>query len=221
MIVEDILAFIKAKYEEHRSISQSFVVGINGIDCSGKTTFSKSVSKYFTHHKIENDHLDIDNFNNPAIENETYKAFVSGSWDEENLNRYYELIINYSDVIRAVSESKKKYSIVILEGIFIYKPQLVDLFDLKIYLDVDISLGRKRFAKRWSLKRDKRPFDIYDEIWMLSHIRYESEVHPKRISDLVLDIDNDENDEGEEEIRIIKEKIIMSEKISIAKDLAH
>jgi uridine kinase len=191
MIVEDILAFIKAKYEEHRSISQSFVVGINGIDCSGKTTFSKSVSKDFTHHKIENDHLDIDNFNNPAIENETYKAFVSGSWDEENLNRYYELIINYSDVIRAVSESKKKYSIVILEGIFIYKPQLVDLFDLKIYLDVDISLGRKRFAKRWSLKRDKRPFDIYDEIWMLSHIRYESEVHPKRISDLVLDIDND------------------------------
>ena len=209
MIVEDILAFIKAKYEEHRSISQSFVVGINGIDCSGKTTFSKSVSKYFTHHKIENDHLDIDNFNNPAIENETYKAFVSGSWDEENLNRYYELIINYSDVIRAVSESQKKYSIVILEGIFIYKPQLVDLFDLKIYLDVDISLGRKRFAKRWSLKRDKRPFDIYDEIWMLSHIRYESEVHPKQISDLVIDIDNDENDEGEEDIRIIKEKIIM------------
>ena len=209
MIVEDILAFIKAKYEEHRSISQSFVVGINGIDCSGKTTFSKSVSKYFTHHKIENDHLDIDNFNNPAIENETYKAFVSGSWDEENLNRYYELIINYSDVIRAVSESQKKYSIVILEGTFIYKPQLVDLFDLKIYLDVDISLGRKRFAKRWSLKRDKRPFDIYDEIWMLSHIRYESEVHPKRISDLVIDIDNDENDEGEEDIRIIKEKIIM------------
>ena len=192
MIVEDILAFIKAKYEEHRSISQSFVVGINGIDCSGKTTFSKSVSKYFTHHKIENDHLDIDNFNNPAIENETYKAFVSGSWDEENLNRYYELIINYSDVIRAVSESQKKYSIVILEGIFIYKPQLVDLFDLKIYLDVDISLGQKRFAKRWSLKRDKRPFDIYDEIWMLSHIRYESEVHPKRISNLVIDC-NDES----------------------------
>ena len=209
MIVEDILAFIKAKYEEHRSISQSFVVGINGIDCSGKTTFSKSVSKYFSYYKIVNNHLDIDTFNNPAIENETYKAFVSGSWDEDNLNRYYELIINYSDVIRAVSESKKKYSIVILEGIFIYKPQLVGLFDLKIYLDIDISLGRKRFARRRSLKRDKRPFDIYDEIWMLSHIRYESEVHPKRISDLVIDIDNDENDEGEENIRIIKEKIIM------------
>ena len=195
MIVEDILAFIKAKYEEHRSISQSFVVGINGIDCSGKTTFSKSVSKYFTHHKIENDHLDIDNFNNPAIVSETYKAFVSGSWDEEDLNKYYELIINYSDAIRAVSESKKKYSLVILEGIFIYKPQLVNLFDFKIYLDIDISLGRKRFAKRWSLKQDKRPFEIYDEIWMLSHIKYESEVHPKRISDLVIDY----NDERQEE----------------------
>jgi uridine kinase len=189
--VKDILAFIKAKYEKHRSITQSFVVGINGIDCSGKTTFAKSVSKYFTHHKIENDHLDIDNFNNSVIESETYKAFVSDSWDEENLNKYYELIINYSDAIRAVSESKKKYSLVILEGIFIYKPQLVDLFDLKIYLDIDISLGRKRFAERRSLKQDKRPFEIYDEIWMLSHIRYESEVHPKRISDLVIDY-NDE-----------------------------
>ena len=190
--MEDILSFIKAKYEKHRSINQSFVVGINGIDCSGKTTFAKSVSKYFTHHKIENDCLDIDNFNNRAIESETYKAFVSGSWDEKDLNKYYKLIINYSDAIRAVSESKKKYPLVILDGIFIYKPQLADLFDLKIYLDINISLGRKRFAKRRSLKQDKRPFEIYDEIWMLSHIRYESEVHPKRISDLVIDY-NDES----------------------------
>ena len=192
MIVEDILAFIKAKYEKHHSINQSFVVGINGIDCSGKTTFAKSVSKYFTHHKIENDYLDIDNFNNPAIESATYKAFVSGSWDEKDLNKYYKLIINYSDAIRAVSESKKIYPIVILEGIFIYKPQLADLFDLKIYLDIDISLGRKRFAKRRRLKQDKRPFDIYDKIWMLSHIKYDSEVHPKQISDLVIDY-NDES----------------------------
>ena len=192
MIVEDILAFIKAKYEKHRSINQSFVVGINGIDCSGKTTFAKSVSKYFTHHKVENYRLDIDNFNNPAIESATYKAFVSGSWDEEYLNKYYELIINYSDAIRAVSESKKKYPLVILDGIYIYKPQLADLFDLKIYLDINISLGRKRFAKRRSLKQDKRPFEIYDEIWMLSYIRYESEVHPKQISDLVIDY-NDES----------------------------
>jgi len=190
--VEDILAFIKAKYEKHGSITQSFVVGINGIDCSGKTTFAKSVSKYFTHHNIENDHLDIDNFNNPSIESETYKAFVSGSWGEEDLNKYYELIINYSDAIRAVSESKKKYPLVILEGIFIYKPQLVNLFDLKIYLDIDISLGRKRFTKRRSLKQDKRPFEIYDEIWMLSHIKYESEVDPKQIGDLVIDY-NDES----------------------------
>ena len=190
--MKDILAFIKAKYEKLRSINQSFVVGINGVDCSGKTTFAKSVSKYFTHHKIDNHRLDIDNFNNPTIESETYKAFVSGSWDEEDLNKYYELIINYSDAIRAVSESKKKYSLVILEGIFIYKPQLVDLFDLKIYLDIDISLGRKRFAKRRSLKRDKRPFNIYDEIWMLSHIKYESEVHPKQISDLVIAYNDNE-----------------------------
>ena len=184
--MQDILAFIKAKYEQHRSINRPFVVGINGIDCSGKTTFAKAMSKYFSYYKIVNNHLDIDTFNNPVIESETYKAFVSDSWDEEDLNKYYKLIINYSDAIRAVSESKLKYPIVILEGIFIYKPQLADLFDLKIYLDIDISLGRKRFAKRRSLKLDKRPFNIYDEIWMLSHIRYESEVHPKQISDLVI-----------------------------------
>ena len=157
----------------------------------GENNFCQVCVQVFTQHKIENDHLDIDNFNNPAIESETYKAFVSGSWNEEDLNKYYELIINYSDAIRAVSESKKKNSLVILEGIFIYKPQLVDLFDLKIYLDIDISLGRKRFAERRSLKQDKRPFEIYDEIWMLSHIRYESEVHPTRISDLVIDYNDD------------------------------
>ena len=189
--MEDILAFIKEKYEQHRSINRPFVVGINGIDCSGKTTFAKAMSKYFSYYKIVNNHLDIDNFNNPAIESETYKAFVTGSWGEEDLNKYYKLIINYSDAIRSVSESKNKFSIVILEGIFIYKPQLVDLFDLKIYLDIDISLGRKRFAKRRSLERDKRPFDIYDKIWILSHNKYDSEVHPKQISDLVIDYNNE------------------------------
>ena len=78
-----------------------------------------------------------------------------------------------------------------MRKVFIYKPQLADLFDLKIYLDIDISLGRKRFAKRRSLKQDKRPFDIYDKIWMLSHIKYDSEVHPKQISDLVIDYNDD------------------------------
>ena len=190
--MQDILAFIKTKYEQHRSINRPFVVGINGIDCSGKTTFAKAMSKYFSYYKIVNNHLDIDTFNNPVIESETYQAYVSDSWDEEDLNKYYKLIINYSDAIRAVSESKKIYPIVILEGIFIYKPQLADLFDLKIYLDINISLGRKRFAKRRSLKQDKRPFEIYDEIWMLSHIRYESEVHPKQLGDLVIDY-NDES----------------------------
>jgi len=190
--VEDILACIKDKYDQNRSIKRPFVVGINGIDCSGKTTFSKAMSKYFSYYKIVNNHLDIDTFNNPVIESETYQAYVSDSWDEEDLNKYYKLIINYSDAIRAVSESKKIYPIVILEGIFIYKPQLADLFDFKIYLDIDISLGRKRFAKRRRLKQDKRPFDIYDKIWMLSHIKYESEVHPKQKSDLVIDY-NDES----------------------------
>jgi len=190
--VQDILAFIKTKYEQHRSINRSFVVGINGIDCSGKTTFAKAMSKYFSYYKIANNHLVIDTFNNSVIESETYQAYVSDSWHEEDLNKYYKLIINYSDAIRAVSESKKIYPIVILEGIFIYKPQLADLFDLKIYLDIDISLGRKRFSKRRRLKQDKRPFDIYDKIWMLSHIKYDSEVQPKQISDLVIDY-NDES----------------------------
>ena len=190
--MENILAFIKKKYEKHRLLNKSFVVGINGIDCSGKTTFAKSVSKYFTHRKINNHHLDIDNFNNPSIESETYKVFESDLWDEENLERYYKLIINYSEVIRAVSESKNKYSIVILEGIFIYKPQLMDLFDLKIYLNIDVSLGRKRFANRSRLNRNNRPFEIYDKIWMPSQIRYESEYHPKQISDLVINY----NDKG-------------------------
>lgn len=191
--MENILAFIKTKYEKYHSVNQSFVIGVNGMDCSGKTTFSKALSKYFTHHKIENDCLNIDNFNNLTIESETYKAFVSGSWKEEDMKKYYEFIINYNELIGAVSESKKKYPVVILEGIFIYKPQLVGLFDFKIYLKVNMSIGRERFAKRRHFKEDKRPFEIYDEIWMLSHLKYQSEVHPKRISDFVIDYNDESN----------------------------
>jgi len=43
--VEDILAFIKTKYQQNTTIKRSFVVEINGIDYSGKTTFAKAMSK--------------------------------------------------------------------------------------------------------------------------------------------------------------------------------
>jgi len=185
-ILDDIFSIIKPEIKKDFK-DGAFIVGINGIDCSGKSTFAKDLSAFFKLHEIDNMVIDIDDFNNSSIENEVYATFASDKWDDLSADKYYEKIINYDEAARIIAGVKDRYRLVIVEGIFIYKPQLVDFFDYKLYLQVKLAVCLNRFAERRRLKKDTRPFEIYEKIWLQSHHRYRSEVHPEEISNIVID----------------------------------
>ena len=194
VILRNILSIVNLKNNDLDS-NPSFVIGINGIDCSGKTTFAKELSKYFANYNIKNTVIGIDDFTNSSVEKEVYTKFVSGLWCDNYLYKYYEAIINCDKAKNAVINAKKMYSLIFVEGIFLYKPQLVDLIDLKIYLDVELSVAKNRFLKRWVINKDVRPVDIYEKIWYPSHNRYVSEVQPRERCELVIDYNDDLNPE--------------------------
>ena len=184
--MESTFKIIKSNYERDKKQNTPYIIGINGIDCAGKTTLAKDLSGQLKQSGIKNQIFHIDDFNNPKVENETYRAFASGNWNENDFDRYYESIIDFQKAREAVEEAAAINEIVIVEGIFIFRSQLNHIFNYRIYLEVDAAIALTRFEQRRRLQGDVRPVEIFEDIWVRAHNRYVSEVNPRQISDLII-----------------------------------
>ena len=184
--MESTFKIIKSNYERDKKQNTPYIIGINGIDCAGKTTLAKDLSGELKQSGINNEIFHIDDFNNKKVEKETYRAFASGNWNENDFDRYYESIIDFQKTREAVEEAAAKNEIVIVEGIFIFRPKLKITFNYRIYLEVDASVAQTRFEERRRLNGDDRPVEIFKDIWVRAHNKYVSEVNPQKISDLII-----------------------------------
>ena len=177
---------IKSNYERDKKQNTPYIIGINGIDCAGKTSLAKDLSGRLKQSGIKNEICHIDDFNDPKVEKETYRVFASGNWNENDFDRYYESIIDFQKAREAIKKAAAINEIVIVEGIFIFRPKLKITFDYRIYLEVDASVALARFEQRRRLQGDARPVEIFEDIWVRAHNRYVSEVNPQKISDLII-----------------------------------
>ena len=184
--MESTFKIIKSNYERAKKQDTPYIIGINGIDCAGKTTLAKDLSGELKQSGINNEIFHIDDFNNKKVEKETYRAFASGNWNENHFDRYYESIIDFQKARKAVEEAAAKNEIVIVEGIFIFRPKLKITFNYRIYIEVDVSVALTRFEKRRRLEGDDRPVEIFEDIWVRAHNKYVSEVNPQKISNLII-----------------------------------
>ena len=182
----NIFQIIHNAYIQKKHSGKAVIIGIDGLDCSGKTYFAQSLKKYFIDMKISSTVVDIDNFNIQTIERDTYRSFSEGIFTDSYLEKYYHQIIDFELAKKTIKELQNDYSIIIVEGIFIYKKKLVDIFDFKIYFTIDGSVVRKRFQLRQKRNKDVRPVEIFEKIWLPSYIQYINEINPKDIADLVI-----------------------------------
>ena len=182
----NIFQIIHNAYIQKKHSGKAVIIGIDGLDCSGKTYFAQSLKKYFIDMKISSTVVDIDNFNIQTIERDTYRSFSEGIFTDSYLEKYYHQIIDFELAKKTIKELQNDYSIIIVEGIFIYKKKLVDIFDFKIYFTIDGSVVIKRFQLRQKRNKDVRPVEIFEKIWLPSYIQYINEINPKDIADLVI-----------------------------------
>ena len=185
-VMQSTFKIVKSNYERDKKQNTPYIIGINGIDCAGKTTLAKDLSGQLEQSGIKNKIFHIDDFNDPKVEKETYRAFASGNWNENDFDRYYESIIDFQKAREAVEKAAAKNEIVIVEGIFIFHPKLKITFNYRIYLEVDASVALARFEQRRRLQGDARPVEIFEDIWVRAHNKYVSEVDPRQISDLII-----------------------------------
>jgi len=162
------------------------VIAINGLDCAGKTTFARRLHKKLIDRNITCALLHVDDFNNDDVQRRVYAAYNSGQITPELFELYYHHSIHYDALARAVTRSRARHDITVIEGVFLFKNSLNNLPDIRIFLSVDPKLARQRYLQRRKVSGDTRLSAVFDDIWLPAFRRYCDDARPEEKSDFII-----------------------------------
>jgi len=137
-------------------------VGIDGVMGAGKTVFADALAAL-----VSGTRLSIDEFHRPV----------------ELRIDYYTDAFDLAAFRAAVAAAD---GTVIADGIFIHKPEIVDVWDLSVWLEVDRATARARALTRdapWMEDAVTR----YERRYGPAEDRYLAEVDPASLADIVVD----------------------------------
>lgn len=185
------------------------IIGINGVDTSGKTAFTNQYSKYLDCLGIKNTILHIDDFHNPSA--------IRYQGDNE-IEAYYNNAFNYKQVIDEVLQPLREFghldkqvlclnldsdqyenrihykidtdTILLIEGVLLFREPLFSYLESKVFLNINFDEVIHRAKLRDVPK--------YGEGFLLKYInkyipiqkRYLSEENPMQKSDIVINNDD-------------------------------
>ncbi|MCK0069971.1 AAA family ATPase [Kordiimonas laminariae] len=168
-----------------KSLGKHTAVGISGLDGAGKTTFAKELLESLKAEGLDPLLLHIDDFNNRVVQKRIYDTYMRGVFTEKHFETYYRESIEYEAVAAVIAEAKSN-GLVIVEGVFLFKPQLNHLFDLRFEIDTSPTTARARFVKRKEEVGDPRPVEVFDDIWLPAFLRYQAEYSSSFDIDVVI-----------------------------------
>ncbi|WP_346962155.1 HAD hydrolase-like protein [Clostridium sp.] len=182
--------------------NKPLIVGINGVDTSGKSTFTKELARYLFKIGFKSHTISIDDFHNPSkirnkeknpvtsylnnafditkIENEIMKSLVT----DKNLDKELLLLNLETDEFT----NNKRYvidedTIVLFEGVLLYREPLNQYFDFRIFIDISL----KRAAKRDLSLLGKDVIEKYNNKYIPIQKLYIEKYNPKNLSDIIID----------------------------------
>ncbi|WP_163100014.1 hypothetical protein [Peribacillus alkalitolerans] len=190
-------------------------VGVSGITASGKTTLANEIAEEILVRKKNAIRASIDYFHNPrAIRYKQGKDSAIGYYEDahdyeafrEKLllplcpggNLYYHTVsldLATDKYVRTEPKRATKDMVFIIDGTFLFKKDLIKLYDFKIFVKTDFEIARNRGALR-----EQHNFGGYDKAESIFINRYHAasklyiDQHlPERIADIVIN-NNDFDD---------------------------
>ncbi len=190
-----------------KSPERAFVVGINGIDCSGKTNFANGLDKHLRQQGYRAQLIHLDEFLNPrevrysgdARDDLYYERF------KEGFNYNYPLLIDnvlgpaqrYGQVKTRLSlldwradrfDIEREYAItrdtiVIVEGIFLFIKNIAPYIDLQVFLDAPFGVCLERARER----DPEHVYVNYETKYRPAQRKYLTEYPPDRYADIIID----------------------------------
>jgi len=149
--------------ETRRRLGRTTIVGISGIDCAGKTSLAARLAEELRAAGEDTVVIGGDDFNRPRSERSTHPAedpdygFAYGQLVEEVLvpareGRRVETRLRVKDWQRDEWDEGavvvEPGAIVLLEGVFLFTPEILPLLDLKVWLEISFDDALERALVR-------------------------------------------------------------------------
>jgi HAD superfamily hydrolase (TIGR01549 family) len=191
--------------EVKKQKDKAFVIGVNGIDGAGKTEFAASLVTFLKTKGFQTQLINLDDFHNP-------KAIRYAGKDQAD--NYYNKSFNIDLVIDKLLlpikkkipvslklktlnlttdkyENEREYiidanTIVIFEGVFLFRKELTPYIDSKVFLDIPFEESKKR-AKLRDLHDSLNKYDIK---YLPAQERYLREYPATKVANIIIDNTN-------------------------------
>jgi HAD superfamily hydrolase (TIGR01549 family) len=197
-IFEKILGEIERKKDKN----SPFVVGINGIDGSGKTEFAEALEKFLIDRNYQTQAIHLDDFHNPKAIRYAGKDQADNYYNRSfNINLIIEKLLkplrqknSFSVQMTLLDWLTDKYdierefsfnpeTIVIFEGAFLFRKELAPHINYKIFLDITFEESKKRAKDR----DPEAAIEKYDIKYLPAQAKYLKECPPGDTADMVID----------------------------------
>ena len=209
-LIQQLTAIIEKNQKNH-----PFCVGIDGASASGKTFLADSIADSLKSKAMHVIRASVDGFHNPkAVRYQKGCNSAEGYYKDSFNNKaiidnlltplgkkgslqYKKAIFDFKTdkQIVCLPEIALPRSVLIMEGIFLFRPELVQYWDLKIFLDVTSStvIARAITRDKYYLGSEQEIIDKYHQRYIPGENIYFQEAHPKHTADIVIDNNDFEN----------------------------
>lgn len=204
LVYSNITKFIKT----YKSNKRPIIIGINGIDASGKTHFAIDLAKELERLKYEVCLIHIDDFHNPKLKRmegtDERQAYISNAFnfsllkDEileilrsgNVLDTKLTLLDLVSDKFSNIKHYKaSKETIVLIEGVLLFREPIDEYFDYRIFLDINF----EKMLDRATIRDNDIMDDVrkkYLEKYIPIQKWYIEKYEVRQRSDLIIDNNN-------------------------------
>ncbi len=183
---------------------KAYVIGVNGIDGSGKTHFADSLESYLVSKGYKTQAIHLDDFHNPKAIRYAGADQADNYFNKSfNINLIIEKLLSpikkspVSLKLKTLNWETDKYenereyridtdTIVIFEGVFLFRKELASYLDYKVYLDIPFEESKKRAV----IRDPAAIIDKYDVKYLPAQVKYLKQYPPAKVADVIIDNSN-------------------------------
>lgn len=204
-MVESMVKNVMKQWSSRPEQVRPFLIGIDGLGGAGKTTFVQEFQQVvqLQQEKVLTIHLDhhiVERNKRYATGNEEWVEYYYHQWDIEQLvSVLFQPLLEGSDTLSLPFYDKKwdaihfqtvnvsPRAIVLIEGIFLQRPEWRSFFDKVFYLDCPREIRRQRVLSRDDYIGDQQAIlDKYERRYWVAEDYYLQQVKPLQAADIIV-----------------------------------